>query len=274
MMVTALTAQPAECLHLPEDPAARAKVEIGRAAFRTPLLLGGQAARLGLSCESCHTNGRSNPAFRFPGLSDAPGTADVTASLMSTHRDNGIFDPRPIPDLAMPGKVSRAMDRADLRNFIEGLIVGEFDGHAPPPAVLEGLTFYVRSIDMVHCPERAPQATLAAAWSDAATRAVAAAGERWQANDAPSTILMLDSARSFLGRLDERYARIASDHDMLVKADAELRAIQKHIEAGLTGADQRMSAWLLRAPAWKIRLLSDEQRSLFNPDQLAAAAQS
>ena len=32
-----------------------------------PLLLGGQAARAGVACESCHRNGRTNPDFDFPG---------------------------------------------------------------------------------------------------------------------------------------------------------------------------------------------------------------
>ncbi|MGF7473737.1 hypothetical protein WFJ45_23635, partial [Salmonella enterica subsp. enterica serovar Minnesota] len=70
---------------------------IGRAAFNSPLLLGGQAARAGLSCASCHRNGRGNPDFHFPGISGAPGTADVTASLLSSHRGDGQFNPKPIP---------------------------------------------------------------------------------------------------------------------------------------------------------------------------------
>ena len=124
---------------MPADPAERARIEVGRAAFRTPLLLGGQAARLGLSCESCHANGRGNPAFRFPGLSGAPGTADVTAPLMSARRGDEVFDPRPIPDLAAPGKVARVRGDPALGAFVRGLIVEEFDGREPPPAVLDGL---------------------------------------------------------------------------------------------------------------------------------------
>ena len=30
------------------------------------------------------------------------GTADVTLSLFSSHRGNGVHDPRPIPDLSAP----------------------------------------------------------------------------------------------------------------------------------------------------------------------------
>lgn len=81
---------------------------------------GGQAARAGLSFESCHRSGRPHPQFLFPGASGAPGTADVTASLFSSHRGNGRDDPVPIPDLSGP--------RARLAPFIHGLVTQEFDG--------------------------------------------------------------------------------------------------------------------------------------------------
>ena len=46
-VVEALGREPAECLTPTADPARRASIAIGRAAFRAPLLLGGQAARAG-----------------------------------------------------------------------------------------------------------------------------------------------------------------------------------------------------------------------------------
>ena len=64
-----LTHQPPECRSLSHDAALRRSEEIGRIAFRAPLLLGGQAARVGLSCATCHRNGRTNAHFHFPGLS-------------------------------------------------------------------------------------------------------------------------------------------------------------------------------------------------------------
>nr|QQZ49991.1 hypothetical protein JKL49_25640 [Phenylobacterium glaciei] len=63
---------------------------------------GGQAARAGVACETCHRSGRSNPDFLFPGVSGPPGSADVTSSLFSSHRGDGIDDPVPIPDLSGP----------------------------------------------------------------------------------------------------------------------------------------------------------------------------
>src|SRR5207237_7778539 len=79
----AFATQPTECLRVPKDPDAALAVEVGRAAFRTPVLLGGQAARAGITCETCHRSGRANPDFQFPGASGDPGTADVTLSLFS-----------------------------------------------------------------------------------------------------------------------------------------------------------------------------------------------
>ena len=38
--VRAVSTQPTECLNRPTDPALALKVEVGRAAFRTPVLLG------------------------------------------------------------------------------------------------------------------------------------------------------------------------------------------------------------------------------------------
>ena len=93
--VAAATREPAECLRPTQDRDQTWRIEVGRAAFRSPLLLGGQASRAGLSCESCHLAGRDNPRFHFAGLSGAPGTADVTASLFSSHRGDGVWNCRP-----------------------------------------------------------------------------------------------------------------------------------------------------------------------------------
>ena len=100
--VKALTIAPVAC----ETPPPRMpdgqslKLTLGRIAFESPALLGGAAARMGLSCSSCHINGRGNADFFIAGVSGAPGTADVTSSLFSKVRGNDALDPVPIPDLA------------------------------------------------------------------------------------------------------------------------------------------------------------------------------
>ena len=140
--VAALSSAYVECLTPPTDPQQAYLVEIGRTAFRTPMVLGGQAARAGIACESCHQGGRRSPDFFFPGLSGAPGTADVTSALFSSHRDDGIDNPRPIPDLGGPKsalKISQDPSSPALETFIHGLVTQEFDGAEPPPTVLKGL---------------------------------------------------------------------------------------------------------------------------------------
>ena len=70
-VVARLTRSPGECLAPGDDDQARYLIAIGRAAFRTPFLLGGQAARGGLSCNACHIDGGDNPDFFLRGLSGA-----------------------------------------------------------------------------------------------------------------------------------------------------------------------------------------------------------
>ena len=272
LALDAATRQPPECLAPPPDPADRARVEVGRAAFRTPLLLGGQAARLGLSCDSCHTNGRGNPAFRFRGLSGAAGTADVTAPLMSAHRGDDLFDPRPIPDLARPGKISRAPGDPALGKFIRGLIVEEFDGREPPAAVLDGLVDYVRAIDARACPARFDEPVTAAATGDAAARAVAAARERLAAGDLAGARLMVGAARSMLGRLAERYAALPRYRARLLTADRGLQAALDKRDS--RDAGRALSSWLRRSASWRGELVRAESRSLYDRTLLAATISS
>jgi hypothetical protein len=263
-LLDGLTRQPRECLARPRGEAARRSVAIGRAAFRAPLLLGGQAARAGLSCASCHRNGRGNPHFSFPGVSGNPGTADVTSSLMSKRRGDGKANPKPIPDLAAPPAThiaSRSQPRA-LERFIHGLVVEEFDGAEPPPAVLDGLVAYVRAIEP--CPGHEP-VTLTGKLRDvelamAAARGAASTGDR------ATSRLLIGAARSTLGSVDERFRLpgLQAGRRVLTEADQELRNIQQAIETGAS-ATQQFSAWQRRWPARKRQLRAQEARSLFSP---------
>ncbi len=274
--VHALANEPSECLLPPSDPQTARLVAIGRAAFRTPLLLGGQAARNGLSCESCHRNGRGNPDFLFPGLSAMPGTADVTSSIMSSHRGDGVANPVPIPDLSGPTpllKVSR--DRADraLEGFIRGLIVEEFDGPAPAAMTLDGLAAYVRALSAQACPGEREQPVRLTAFVNDARAAARAAQLALAASDPTTARLMLASARSALGMIDERYAApaLARDRALLREADLELAAAQHALIQREADAALRISAWLSKSPRWAAALQRDESLSLFDPARLAAS---
>jgi hypothetical protein len=254
---------PAECFRPPADPKERRSAEIGRIAFRAPLLLGGQAARVGLSCSSCHRNGRGNPDFHFPGISGAPGTADVTASLLSSHRGDGKFNPKPIPDLAGdPAKriVSRDPAKSDLERFIHGLITQEFDGPEPPPKVLRGVAAYVRSIDARYCSGGDMQVSAALLIADVDSALRLARSER----DPATARVLIAAARSNLGRLDERFQLpgLESDRALLTEADGELRGLQESLG---THVERRLwREWNRFWPARKQRIEGDAARSLFS----------
>ncbi len=258
-----LSREPVECLVAPSDSAERRAVAIGRAAFRTPLLLGGQAARAGMSCATCHRNGRANPAFFFPGLSGAPGTADVTSSLMSSHRGDHIDNPKRIPDLGGPRallKVSRDPADPALARFIHGLVTEEFDGPEPSPEVLAGLAAYVRALRPEGCRGTDEPIRLGERLDEvdnAVTHARGAFGETRR--------LLLAAARSTLGAIDERF-RLAGrerDREALRAADGTLESIR----LGRAGVE----AWDRGWPAQRRLLLSDEGRSLFSPILLRKA---
>ena len=256
-----LAREPAECLAWPREAGMRRSVAVGRAAFRTPLLLGGQAARAGLSCASCHRSGRGNPHFLFPALSGAPGTADVTSSLMSSHRGDGTANPKPIPDLAVsPPKVSRARQEAALERFIRGLIVEEFDGPEPTPAVLTGLADYVRALQPSACRGSARRPRLSDRLVEA-EQAVSLAAEA----DPATGRLLLAAARSTLGGIDERFRvpGLERSRAILREADAELGAIR-------SGSGD-LRAWQRRWPERRRLLLRDEPKSLFSPAVLRRA---
>jgi hypothetical protein len=151
--VAVLTTLPASCDAFPSgDSEAARRRFLGRIAFESPALLGGAAARMGLSCSSCHLNGRGNPHFFLEGISDRPGTADVTSSLLSKVRGDGNFNPVAIPDIgARDGKQIRDRTSDEFRAKVRGLVVEEFDGQPPPPFVFDALITYLNSLDPANC---------------------------------------------------------------------------------------------------------------------------
>ena len=273
--VAALSRRPVECLGPTSLRSPDWSVEIGRAAFRTPLLLGGQAARAGLSCESCHINGRTNPTFFFPGLSGAPGTADVTSALFSSHRDDGIDNPKPIPDLGGPKdrlRIDQAHESAALRQFIRGLVVEEFDGAEPPPAVLDGLTAYVRALDPAQCPAKADEPVRASASINDTRRAVRAAALMLSRGDVPTAALLIEAAQSQLARIDERYSLpgLSGDRSRLRAASLDLSSALADVRAGRARSQSELGDWLVRLPLWSRDIERDEGRSLYDPRVIQA----
>jgi hypothetical protein len=275
-MALALGSTPAECLRPAATDADRRAQEIGRAAFRSPLLLGGVAARSGLSCDSCHRAGHGNPDFQFPGVSGPPGTADVTNSLLSSHRGDSLDNPRPIPNLSGPKaalKVDQAAQSHALEAFIRGLIVEEFDGPEPTPATLDGLASYVRALEPAACPPAPRSALSVASLMDDARRALTAADEAAASGDFATAAHMAQAARGRLGLIDERFSdpALSVDRRRLRGSDGRLAQIQAALRAERASHPQ-IARWIAQSHDLERALARQEGRSLFSPERLGHAA--
>lgn len=127
-------------------------VNLGDLAFNSPSLLGGTARRAGMSCGTCHVNGAGNARLYVPGLSTRPGNFDTTSALFNARADNGVRDPVRIPSLrgarlmAPYGHDGRI---ASLREFVRNVVVNEFAGDEPAPAILDALVVYIEDIDLL-----------------------------------------------------------------------------------------------------------------------------
>jgi hypothetical protein len=255
-----LTHDPPECL------AARSpEIEIGRALFRSPALLGGPAARAGLSCHACHSNGRVNARFLLPELTDRPGAADVTSAWSSRVRDDGIMNPVAIPDLVgLNARTGFGQAREpSLERFVGGVIVEEFQGEPPPAQAFAGLIAYLRTLDANACPAGESPITLTAA-ADDVRRALSAS----QAADAATASLLLASAQDGLGRIVERLpsARFARERRRLEALSRELGGLRSLSAAARADA---LTPWRARFDAQIALLLRHERRTYFNPAQLS-----
>jgi cytochrome c peroxidase len=142
-------------------------------AFNAPGILGGAARQAGVSCGTCHVNGASNPKLFVPGMSSRPGNFDTSGGLFNPKTNNLVLDPVRIPSLrgarylAPYGHDGRT---ESLRDFIRNVIVAEFAGPEPAPAILDGLIAYIQDIDFLPNPSLGPGGKLNADASDAERR--------------------------------------------------------------------------------------------------------
>lgn len=259
-LIADLTTLPGECLAWPKGTAERREVAVGRALFRSPLLLGGQAARVGLSCSSCHRNGRTNPHFYFPGVSGDPGTADVTASIMSEHRGDGIFNPKPIPDLGGDPAKLKVKGTPKLPNFVHGLITQEFDGPEPSPTVLKSVVSYISALRPAACPAAGLPISLDSKLAEVDS-AVKLAEQAYATGDPATGRALLAAARSTLGAIDERFEVPGLENDR-----AELAAASGILfQLNEKGREGPWKHWKHDWPRHKRALRSAAAESLFNP---------
>ncbi len=274
--LAALTSAPPECRRAPADPAQAALAEAGRIVFRTPTLLGGLAAKGGLSCQSCHVNGHGNPQFFIAGLSDRPGHFDVSSSVFSKRRGDGVFNPKSIPSLL--DVLARADDGYEARKqrigaFIRGVVVEEFDGAPPAPVVFDALLSYVASLDRGACPPSPQQAITLD--GELATirrggRALDAALER---DDRALADFLVVGLRSLLGSVDERFQRpgLEAQRARLRALSMQLSTIRQTLAHDTARAHASLQRWHQALDAAAPLLLARAADSYYEPWVLEAA---
>lgn len=259
-----LTHAPAECL------ATRTEVvEIGRALFRSPVLFGGPAARAGLSCNACHSNGAVNAHFLLPELTNVPAHADVSSEWASNVRGDGVMNPLPIPSLAdvADRETFGHLREPSLETFVRRVIMEEFQGHEPPSQALDGVMAYLRALRSDACQGEQNAVTLSTA-ADNVRRALAAA----ESAEPKTASLLLYAAQDAIGRIAERlppptFARDRQHYEMLARELGQLRNAQ-NLNAAMT-AD--LPGWRARFDAAISRTSRHEQRTYFDEATLRAA---
>ena len=181
--------------------------------------------------------------------------------MLFRSRGDGIFNPKPIPDLGGDPAKLKVKGTPRLREFIHGLITQEFDGPEPSPVALGSVVAYVQALSPAACPKGpGPAISLSSKLSE--VDSAVALSERAYASSDPATGRdLLAAARSTLGAIDERYqvAGLEDSRSRLREADAMLFQLQ---EAGSAG---KWSEWKREWPKRERALRSAESRSLFNP---------
>lgn len=262
-----LTHGPSECLALTRDPMARNAIEIGRALFRSPALLGGPAARTGLSCNACHTNGRVNAHFLLPELTNRPGQADTTSEWASKVRGDGVMNPRPIPDLAGVGEKATHghVNDPSLDHFTRSVMTEEFQGPEPTPQAFAGVITYLRALDTHACSPAETPETLASAANDV-RRAFAGA----QNADAPTARLVLYATQDAVGRVVERLPAndFAPERRELENLSRELGALRDANAQVLPALHAMALGWSARFDAVIASIAPRESRTYFNEVQV------
>lgn len=266
--IAALTTTPGDCLGAPDGENA-SRLAIGRAAFNSPRLFGGQAARAGLSCSSCHPDGRRNADFYIEGLSGAPGAADVTSALFSTVREDGVFNPVMIPSLVGGAERSSRQGVAALHDFIASAVSDEFAGAPPSPRVMEALVAYVAALRAATCAPQDEALNPRRAMGDV-DRTLAAAQEALNEGDRPTADFLLASAQAGLGEIAERFPGEEAQGDRRA-----LEALSRQIQSARQSSTDAQARELVEKIAISAdrlgeRLHKAQRRSLYDPVTLAA----
>jgi hypothetical protein len=217
-----------------------------------------------VSCASCHRAGRSNPDFFVPRLSGDAGSADVSSSVFSKVRDDGVFNPKPIPDIALrDGTQIRDRTGAEFREKLRGLIVEEFEGQPPPASVFEDVRVYLDTLTPSACPaDPAPTQIRVAHDLNAVRTALDAA----QGASAEEKLFWMNVARRRLEQIDERFQAPG-----LTRERAEIDAMNRRLAAAQASVRQGRAAAPIGEREWAAfatAIQQGEARSSYNPDVL------
>jgi len=273
--VTSLTVVPAECLVMPPEPDRARLARLGRVAFRSPVLLGGLAGRVGLSCDSCHRNGHDNPVFHFVGVSGEPGTADVTGAVFSRHRDDGRSNPVAIPSLLDAGSAppfGSILPAPDLRTFLHAAIVDEFQGVPPPQSVVDGLIEYVSGLQSRACPEPREESVHFVSDAAAILETFDVVMESLSHADRRGGEFALLSLRAALEKVYRRFPRNVLAREDLLRRSRALSLMRTRLgEKDLSQAIALLAAERTRLEAVLRKLGKRTGESFYQPDVLRRA---
>ncbi len=158
-LLASYSARPVECVRSVFGKRLEQQ-RLGRIAFNSPRLLGGQSGRMGLSCASCHLNGRGNRHFFLKQISSAPGTADISHSFLSSTGGDAQLNAKPIPDLAHR-QAAKFPERSGegFSKHLRQLVEVEFDGQPATPIIYRALKIYLQDVDVSHCHNSATKTT-------------------------------------------------------------------------------------------------------------------
>lgn len=264
------TIEPRECLAPARDDETAYLISVGRSAFRNPMVLGEQAARQGLSCNSCHRNGHDNPDFFIAGLSGRPGTVDVTSAVFSKSLEDGRENPVPIPSLLNSHHKSAFGSGAagkTLDAFLAHVVETEFQGRPLSKTVHDGLKHYIRHLKSDACgPSPTVQVTETTRLEDVrrSVNAAIAAAER---GDRASADLLILGAQVALGRLHERYPNPvhAPDRAAIQALARSLQTIRGQAAHDGMPEKDKLMAVIKDVERLAARLRPLRPASLFNP---------
>jgi len=122
----------------------------GRLLFRSPEILGEKAVRIGLSCDSCHTNGHINSSFYIDGLSDEPGSIDVSHRFWQAGFGDLTDNPLSIPtlrDIAKTAPYGTRIIMPDLAAFTRHVTETEFGGPRLTEQQVQALIAYMTALE-------------------------------------------------------------------------------------------------------------------------------